>query len=42
MAGFDIHVDAMELSHAGEQFLTKEMSFWRSDFCGHPEGAEAY
>jgi hypothetical protein len=42
MAGFDIHVDATELAHDGEQFLIKEMGFWRSDFCGHPEGAEAY
>lgn len=42
MAGFDIHVDATELSADAEWFLTQEMKFWRSDFCGHPEGAEAY
>lgn len=42
MAGFDIHIDAMELSHDAELFLIGEMGFWRSDFCGHPEGAEAY
>lgn len=42
MAGFDIHVDATELSQEAEQFLIEEMGFWRSDFCGHPENAEAY
>lgn len=42
MVGFDIHVDATELSLAAETFLIDKLGFWRSDFCGHPEGAEAY
>src|ERR1017187_3141017 len=42
MAGYDIHIDATELRADAERFLIEEMKFWRSDFCGHPEGADAY
>jgi hypothetical protein len=41
MAGFDIHIDALELSKNFEQFLL-DLGFWRSDFCGHPPGAASY
>lgn len=41
MAGFDIHIDALELSGGFEQFLL-QLGFWRSDFCGHPAGATSY
>lgn len=42
MAGFDIHVDAIELSVEAERFLVDDLHFWRSDFCGHPEGYPSY
>jgi len=42
MAGFDIHVDATELSADAESFLIDKLGFWRSDFCGHPEGYPHY
>jgi hypothetical protein len=41
MPGFDIHIDASELSKNFEQFLLG-VGFWRSDFCGHPPGAPSY
>ena len=41
MTGFHIHVDAVELDVAFERVLL-EMGFWRSDFEGHPEGAEGF
>lgn len=42
MQGFHLHVDALTLSNEFEQQLTQELGFWRTDFCGHPEGAEAF
>jgi len=41
MAGFDIHIDASELSNNFERFLLG-LGFWHSDFCGHPPGAPSY
>lgn len=42
MSGFHIHIDAVTLSDDFETYLTRELGFWRSDFSGHPEGAEAF
>jgi hypothetical protein len=41
MIEFDIHIDALTLTADFENYL-KDQGFWRSDFSGHPEGAEAY
>jgi hypothetical protein len=42
MTGFHVHVDATELSTAFERVLIDELGFWRSDFEGHPDGAEGF
>ena len=42
MQGFHIHIDAQALSGEFERRLIGEFGFWRSDFCGHPEGFEHY
>jgi len=39
---FHIHVDAITLASNFERHLTTGLGFWRTDFCGHPEGAEAF
>ncbi len=40
--GFHIHIDASVLLDGFEAYLTKELGFWRTDFSGHPEGAEGF
>jgi hypothetical protein len=35
---FHIHIDAISLEPEFEGFLLNDLGFWRSDFCGHPEG----
>jgi hypothetical protein len=42
MAQFHIHVDAMQIAPAFERFLVSKLGFWRSDFCGHPEGQQQF
>jgi len=42
MTGFHIHIDATELSGPFESLLVQTMGFWRSDFEGHPEGAQGF
>jgi hypothetical protein len=42
MSAFHIHIDAQELSGDFERRLIEHFGFWRSDFCGHPEGFEHY
>lgn len=42
MAQFHIHIDAMSLAPQFEHYLRSELGFWRSDFCGHPEGQQQY
>ncbi|HEV7859662.1 MAG TPA: hypothetical protein VGO91_13685 [Pyrinomonadaceae bacterium] len=42
MSGFHIHVDAITLTEKFEEYLIKELGFWRSDFAGHPEGVEHF
>lgn len=39
---FDLHIDATALTPEFEKFLIEECSFWRNDFCGHPEGQEGH
>lgn len=41
MPEFQVHIDALKLSKEFEKYLTVDLGFWRSDFLGHPEGAEA-
>jgi hypothetical protein len=42
MGSFHIHVDAIALSEAFENYLINQMGFLRSDFSGHPEGVEHF
>jgi hypothetical protein len=42
MSNFHIHVDALNISLDFQQRLIHNLGFWRSDFSGHPEGAEHY
>jgi len=42
MSQFHIHVDAITLSQCFEEHLVGDLGFWRSDFCGHPEGVEHF
>src|SRR6266404_7355604 len=42
MSAFHIHIDALNISPAFEEYLTKELRFWRSDFSGSPDSANAF
>jgi hypothetical protein len=42
MSAFHIHIDAVNISPAFEEYLTKELRFWRSDFSGSPDSANAF
>jgi hypothetical protein len=42
MSQFHIHIDGQDLSSDFEDRLIHDLGFWRSDFSGHPEGAEHY
>ncbi len=42
MLEFHIHIDALALSDPFESFLSEELRFCRTDFSGHPEGAEGF
>lgn len=42
MSAFHIHIDAVRVSPEFERYITEELHFWRSDFSGAPEGAEAF
>ncbi|HYU97706.1 MAG TPA: hypothetical protein VE977_02645, partial [Pyrinomonadaceae bacterium] len=42
MDRFHIHVDAVTLSAEFEEYLVRDLGFWRSDFSGHPEGVEHF
>jgi hypothetical protein len=42
MSCFHVHVDATTLSNDFEERLIGDLEFFRNNFCGHPEGAQAF